>query len=916
MHARLIDGQTFQANGPDFDYLIEYVVLVQICVYMMMVKKYQLPGILSSIFHSFHFFHFTTSVLYNVTKTKEKMASEQFGWPLLEPNEIKAPSGEIKWSAEPGSTVRVGQLLATSTIDTSAVSNNKAGTLQGSEKTNVINNANVTSSSNGTVKKKIIRARRIKRNNKPLASSTIAAAASAGNETTKRTSTPEEAKRPESSYLAQYLKSTKSVNDKVAESVSRPKTDSEMEAKDTSVGSSSIPSTSRKTAAGCEEIRAHLDGFLRRYVTIQCRKDPNNNNQLTYVLGKIEPCTHPAVIDGLCAVCGQAIAVPTNGSTNNTTSEGSKKESSTQALTLSGGVTVSISSEYAQSFSTHTSQSLRSEKKLNLVLDLDHTLLHATADRRASDLLGTYSDLYTLLLPFMEGHPFYQPGAVNLTQPHYVKLRPHLAEFLCGIIDQYEVTIYTAGTRGYAEKICEVISRHVAHYLREKKRDDDDDALGESGRCLDERDLLMLKDRAMILTMQKEEYLSRKKEKDIENEKIKRTNASIELEMKKEEPNEEFEGTHMMASEENDDDDINNVSKSSNGKKRKRVTFALPDQSNDSNAEKKGKLGDEAHLKDPSEELQKIQKQIELTEKHEVEAQNMRKKIFGSRIISRTDVSDLGRDVKSLRRVFPCGGMLAAIVDDREDVWANADNNSSGRKGEPPDNLLLCKPYHWQPFQTYADVNNCSGEDLTERMDNGNHTSVDESSEKQLIWISDILKRIHTRYYDASLKEEARDKLSVPKILKEMRNGVFARIKPETKILLSGLVPLHKQNVSFGNNVLRPPVIRYAEELGAKIVNDVSDELGYVVAARDGTEKIMRARNVPGCAVVKISWLMECYWSCSPVDIKQHILGRMPLARASHQTDLDSKKILLSDGSDEEEEDDDFFNDFEEEMES
>lgn len=45
-------------------------------------------------------------------------------------------------------------------------------------------------------------------------------------------------------------------------------------------------------------------------------------------------------------------------------------------------------------------------------------------------------------------------------------------------------------------------------------------------------------------------------------------------------------------------------------------------------------------------------------------------------------------------------------------MWANA-KDGIGRPGEPPDNLLLVKPYHWKPFMGYADVNNSSGNDLS-----------------------------------------------------------------------------------------------------------------------------------------------------------------------------------------------------------
>lgn len=69
--------------------------------------------------------------------------------------------------------------------------------------------------------------------------------------------------------------------------------------------------------------------------------------------------------------------------------------------------------------------------------------------------------------------------------------------------------------------------------------------------------------------------------------------------------------------------------------------------------------------------------------------------MFADRIVSRSDVGDLGRDVKSLKRVFPDGGMMSVILDDREDVWANAKDNDAvltgARRGEPPSNLLFIR---------------------------------------------------------------------------------------------------------------------------------------------------------------------------------------------------------------------------------
>jgi RNA polymerase II subunit A-like phosphatase len=168
-------------------------------------------------------------------------------------------------------------------------------------------------------------------------------------------------------------------------------------------------------------------------------------------------------------------------------------------------------------------------------------------------------------------------------------------------------------------------------------------------------------------------------------------------------------------------------------------------------------------------------------------------------------------------------------VDDREDVWANATNNSTGRPGEPPDNLLLVRPYHWKNFLGYADVNNASGVDISSSSEdkkqqessttqkNASETN-EGDDERQLLWTADILKRLHKRYYSESLSDIERDSLTVPGILKQMRREVLGSVegKAASRLVFSGLIPIHKQQQSSdGPKKPRFSVIRYAEELGA-----------------------------------------------------------------------------------------------------
>jgi RNA polymerase II subunit A C-terminal domain phosphatase len=286
-----------------------------------------------------------------------------------------------------------------------------------------------------------------------------------------------------------------------------------------------------------------------------------------------------------------------------------------------------------------------------------------------------------------------------------------------------------------------------------------------------------------------------------------------------------------------------------------------------------------------SDNLEAWKAELQEAERLEALALEMRQKLFGSRVVSRTEVGDLGRDVKSLKRIFPCGGSMAAVIDDREDVWANAQEMASstattGRRGEPPENLLLVRPYHWSSFVGFADVNNASGADLT----NGPSPSstattaptVEAETDEQLLWTTDILKRLHYRYF--SFEGPADQRPTVPDVLAKMRREVLAGCQ----LVLSGLVPLDKQAVPNDNddaNRPRPIFVRYAQSLGATVQSSVTETVTHVVGHRDGTDKILAARRLgQRCLVVKASWLVECVWSLTRRDETRHLLGPASVA--------------------------------------
>ena len=91
---------------------------------------------------------------------------------------------------------------------------------------------------------------------------------------------------------------------------------------------------------------------------------------------------------------------------------------------------------------------LFNSRKLMLVLDIDHTLLHTTDD-------PTLSLIDPRLLP-PSIHHFALPHPLSPLLPphrHYLNLRPHLTHFLTSLVPLYDLHIYTMGSRPYAAHI-------------------------------------------------------------------------------------------------------------------------------------------------------------------------------------------------------------------------------------------------------------------------------------------------------------------------------------------------------------------------------------------------------------------------------------------------------------------------------
>jgi hypothetical protein len=93
----------------------------------------------------------------------------------------------------------------------------------------------------------------------------------------------------------------------------------------------------------------------------------------------------------------------------------------------------------------------------------------------------------------------------------------------------------------------------------------------------------------------------------------------------------------------------------------------------------------------------------------------------------------------------------------------------------------------------------------------------------------------------------------------------------------------------------------------------------HVVAAKDGSEKALKARKIPGCVLVNPSWLMESYWSMTKCDVAPFLMARgaMPKKQKQQQSPplygVLKESNMSTDGSNDSE-DDDFAAELEDEL--
>lgn len=160
------------------------------------------------------------------------------------------------------------------------------------------------------------------------------------------------------------------------------------------------------------------------------------------VLCVMDPCNHPVLFNDMCAACGEKPVSSTNSSVE---------------LSMYRDGKIKVSEDEACRIMQAKIENLKQSKRLALVLDLDHTLLHACEVRQlpSPHELEVTSMNYIHLIDEVALKDSHE--VVKVVKHHLVKLRPHCMNFLEQAHAKYQLTIYTAGTRKYADAIANLL---------------------------------------------------------------------------------------------------------------------------------------------------------------------------------------------------------------------------------------------------------------------------------------------------------------------------------------------------------------------------------------------------------------------------------------------------------------------------
>ncbi|XP_034934132.1 RNA polymerase II subunit A C-terminal domain phosphatase [Chelonus insularis] len=121
----------------------------------------------------------------------------------------------------------------------------------------------------------------------------------------------------------------------------------------------------------------------------------------------------------------------------------------------------------------------------------------------------------------------------------------------------------------------------------------------------------------------------------------------------------------------------------------------------------------------------------------------------------------------------------------------------------------------------------------------------DKDNDDYLLYLEDILRRIHTEFYKCFDNQERKPlKVIIPLVRARVLKGLY--------LTFSGLIPTHQK-------LEQSRAYKVAKAFGAEVTQEITEKTTHLVAIKPGTAKANTAKKNPNIKIVNPDWL----WSCA-----------------------------------------------------
>lgn len=568
------------------------------------------------------------------------------------------------------------------------------------------------------------------------------------------------------------------------------------------------------------------------------------------VIVKVEECSHPIVMKGLCAECGQDLT--------QLQSANGKQQAPISTATVSMVHSVPelmVSSEQAEQIGREDQQRLHRNKKLVLMVDLDQTLIHTTEQHC---LRMSNKGIFHFQLG--RGEPML-----------HTRLRPHCKEFLEKIAKLYELHVFTFGSRLYAHTIAGFLDPEKKLFShRILSRDECIDPFSKTGNlrnlfpCGDSM-VCIIDDREDVwkfapnlITVKKYTYFqgtgdinappgSREAQMARKGAPLSRLVESAEPSGPAEEQN---NGPRKRLKDQSEEESTSSTQGTSTNERTH-----SPDATGDHKTESEMETEVDSKTTNSEEDARTLPSKDANSSTSGHKTNNL------DFDLSSDSDSDSLSD-KTSKSDSESKKSKADQDDATKEVDTKAENSSEGTEGVDDTGAGLGNGcLEKQEAEKESQMSELSGISTGEvpsdpNMEDDEEEEEDNDQDDHLIYLEEVLERIHAEYfsrYSRYLKKETEAMPDIRKIVPELKGKTLEG----ATVVFSGLYPTNYP-------MERTREFYHAKALGANIGKNLilnakdPHRTTHLIAARAGTEKVRQAQGCKHLHVVNPDWL----WSC------------------------------------------------------